>query len=160
MSDIKPPDIKPPRKTKQGLPSRASLSAHLDMERIGINPIEALWEVFQASMGAYKSGRGYGENSDAGPYYLSVAEKAATALAKFKHPTMAAIAIQDLNKADAPKGITTTQGAIEAIKQDPFAPKDVKEIDTDRVIKSMKSGINTPSLPEGIVTAVVESLDD
>jgi hypothetical protein len=134
-----------------GAVRRASLSAHVDMDRMKINPIEMLKEVFDESMKAYRSGRGYGESGDAGPYYLSVAEKAATCLARFKHPTMAPITVQDLYKDNKEASILTTEQAVSALKADPFAPKEVKEISTERVINAMESQIKEPFLPAGII---------
>lgn len=128
---------------------RLNTLAHADIERLGINPIEMLAEVYRESMGAYRSLRGYGERGDAGPHYLAVAGKAAVDLAKFKHPTLSAMALKDLDSSDAQKDPLSTQQAIDIIKADPFAPKELKEIPTERVVQSMTTGIHAPFLPSG-----------
>lgn len=133
---------------RKGRPNRATLLAHSDMERLGANPIEMLVEVYKEAMAAYKSGRGYGEKSDAGSQYLAVAGKAAIDLAKFKHPTLSAIAVKDLTESTGKEPLTTRE-AIDVIKADPFAPKEIKEIPTDRIVDAMKSNINSPFLPSG-----------
>jgi len=124
----------------------ASLLAHKDMERLNINPVEMLKEVYTLAIQAYTSGRGYGEKSDSGPAYLSVAGKAAADLSKLKHPTLSAVAIKDLTDANEDKKPMTTQEAIEVIKNDPFSPKSIQASD---VIDAMKSKIKTPMLPGG-----------
>ena len=134
---------------RKGIPNKSSLTAHSDMDRLGINPIEMLLEVFKESMNAYRSGRGYGDKSDAGPYYLSCAGKAASDLARFKHPTMSAIAVADLSKGEGSGKIATAAEAMQAIINDPFAPKEIKEVNAEKVIEAMKSTIQAPELPIG-----------
>lgn len=137
-----------PQNQRKGRPNKNSLLAHSDMERLGANPIEMLVEVYKEAMQAYRSGRGYGEKSDAGSQYLAVAGKAAIDLAKFKHPTLSAVAIKDMSE-DSAKAPLSTREAIDVLKSDPFAPKEIKEIPTDRIVDAMKSQINTPFLPSG-----------
>lgn len=125
---------------------RASLTAHATLERLGIEPMEMLKEVYDLAIEAYKSGRGYSDKSDSGTGYLSVAGKAASDLARFKHPMLSAIAVKDLSNEKEDKKPMTTQEAIEVIKNDPFSPKSIQASD---VIDAMKSKIQTPMLPGG-----------
>lgn len=133
---------------RKGRPNRTTLLALGDMDRLGVNPIEMLVEVYREAMNAYKTGRGYGEKSDAGSQYLAVAGKAAIDLAKFKHPTLSAIAVKDMTQ-ESERAPMTTAEAIDVIKSDPFAPKEIKEIETDKILQAMNSHINTPFLPTG-----------
>lgn len=135
-------------RTRRGTPNRNSLVAMADMERLGINPIEMLLECFQEAMKSYKAGRGVSEKGDPGAQYLAVATKAATELAQFKHPKLSAIAIKDLTENETKTPLTTAE-AIEVMKADPFAPKEIKNIPTDRIIDAMKSTIRNPLLPGG-----------
>lgn len=135
-------------KAKRGRPARNTLLAHADLERLNANPVEMLVEVYKEAMAAYKSGRGYGEKGDAGAAYLGVAGKAAVDLAKFKHPTLSAVALKDMTDTKERTPLTTYQ-AIDIIKSDPFAPQDLKDIPTDRIVDAMKSTIKAPALPMG-----------
>lgn len=134
--------------SRKGIPNKLSMNAILDMDRLGINPIEALWECYQEAMKSYKSGRGMSEKGDAGSAYLAVATKAATELANYKHPKLSAIAVKDMSENTGKSPITPEQ-AIRALQNDPFAPKEIKEIKTEEIIKTMNSTIKTPSLPFG-----------
>lgn len=133
---------------KKGRGNRLNILAHEDLKRLGANPIEMLVEVYKESMAAYKSMRGYSEKSDAGAAYLSVAGKAAVDLAKFKHPTLSAVALKDVSQ-DSDKTPLTTSQAIDIIKNDPFAPPEIKDIETDKIVDAMNSTINAPFLPTG-----------
>lgn len=134
--------------TRKGRPNRSTLMAHADLERLGANPIEMLVDVYRESMAAYKAMRGYSEKSDSGAAYLSVAGKAAVDLARFKHPTLSAIALKDMSEGSSRAPLTTSQ-AIDIIKQDPFAPPEIKDIETDKIVDAMNSTINAPFLPTG-----------
>jgi len=123
--------------------------AHNDLDRLGANPIEMLVEVYREAMQAYKSGRGITEKADNGAQFLAVAGKAAVDLAKFKHPTLSAIAVKDMTPESESKEPLTTSQAIDVIKADPFAPKEIKEIPTDRIVEAMNSQLNAPFLPSG-----------
>lgn len=133
---------------KKGRGNRLNILAHEDLKRLNANPIEMLVEVYRESMSAYKSMRGYSEKSDAGAAYLSVAGKAAVDLAKFKHPTLSAVALKDVSQ-DSDKTPLTTSQAIDIIKNDPFAPPEIKDIETDKIVDAMNSTINAPFLPTG-----------
>lgn len=144
-----------------GLPKRASLLATKDLERIGFNPIEALVQAHRElddlkaeAFKAYKSMRGYGEKNDAGVGYLSNAIRAVTEqgniadkIARYKHPQLAAIAVKDLSFDSNQKAPISTQQAIDIIKNDPFAPKDIP---TSQILDAAKSGIHAPFLPSGV----------
>ena len=125
------------------------MSAMIDFDRLGINPIECLWECFQEAMKSYKEGRGMSDKGDPGSQYLAVATKAATELASYKHPKLSAIAFKDLSDNDTKTPLTTAQ-AIEILKADPFAPKEIKDISTDRIVNAMNSTIKNPMLPSGV----------
>lgn len=129
-----------------GSRARASLLAHAEMDRLGISPIQMLKDVYDRSIKAFDDARGYSDKSDAGAGYLSVAGRAAADLAKFKHPTLSAIALKDLTDHNEDKKPMTTQEAIEVIKNDPFSPKSIQASD---VIDAMNSQIKTPLLPGG-----------
>lgn len=132
-----------------GRPNRANILAHKDLERLGLNPIEMLAEVYKEALAAYRSGRGLTDKGDAGAQYLAVAGKAAVDLAKFKHPTLSAIAVKDATESEKDSRVISTAQAIDIMKADPFAPKELKDIPTTDIVDAMKSQINTPFLPEG-----------
>jgi hypothetical protein len=133
---------------KKGRGNRLNVLAHADLDRLNANPIEMLVEVYKEAMNAYKTARGYSEKGDAGAAYLGVAGKAAVDLAKFKHPTLSAVALKDMTDQTDKKPLSTSQ-AIDIIKADPFAPQDLKDIPTDRIVDAMKSTIKAPALPMG-----------
>jgi len=134
--------------SRKGIPNKLSMNAILDMDRLGINPIEALWECYQEAMKSYKSGRGMSEKGDAGSAYLAVATKAATELANYKHPKLSAIAVKDMSESDQKKALTTEQ-AIAIIKSDPFATKEVQQIETRTIVEAMDSTLKNQKLPFG-----------
>lgn len=129
--------------------NKLNILAHNDLDRLGANPIEMLVEVYREAMQAYKSGRGITDKADNGAQFLAVAGKAAVDLAKFKHPTLSAIAVKDMTPESEGKEPLTTSQAIDVIKADPFAPKEIKEIPTDRIVEAMNSQLNAPFLPSG-----------
>lgn len=129
--------------------SKKTLLAINDMERLGVNPIEMLKQVFDESFRAYKDERGYSNKGDAGAGYLAVAGKAASDLASYKHPKLSAMAIADLTDANSSDRVLTTEQAIAIIKSDPFAPESIQGLDTSRVVESMASTIENPALPIG-----------
>lgn len=128
---------------------KRSMLAVGDLDRLGCNPIERLIEIAEMNITAFKSMRGYGEKGDAGPQYLANATRAYIELAKFKHPTLSAVAIKDIGADNAQRAPLTTAEAIDVLKADPFAPKSIKEIPTEQIMDAMNSQINTPSLPFG-----------
>lgn len=131
--------------------------AQNDLERIGANPIEMLNEVYRLSIEAYKSGRGLTDKGDSGASYLAVAGKAAVDMARFKHPTLQAVAIQDITDKQSGKVMTTTD-AVNIMKADPFAPKDIKEIPTERIVEAIDSKIKEPFLPIGEANDKIEKM--
>lgn len=131
------------RRNKQAL-----LAIH-DLDRLGCNPIEELIKIAQMNVEAYKLQRGLTEKSDAGPAYLANAVRCYIELAKFKHPTLSAIAVKDLTEYSTGKEVMNTAQAIDIIKADPFAPKEIKEMPTQRIVDAMKSTIKEPMLPKG-----------
>lgn len=110
-----------------------------------------LAETYKLALDAYKSGRGWNDRGDAGAAYLGVAVKAASDLAKFKHPTLSAVAVKDLDQGESREVLNTAE-AVNVLKADPFAPKEIKEIPTERIVDALKSTINAPFLPEGNVS--------
>jgi hypothetical protein len=125
---------------------KRTLVAHADLERLGANPIEMLVDVYREAMTAFKQGRGLSDKGDAGAAYLGVAGKAAVDLAKFRHPTLSAVAITEQTPMGEPM---TTKQAINILKSDPFAPQEIKDIDTARIVEAIDSTISTPFLPPG-----------
>lgn len=148
---------------RTGVPNKLSLLAKNDLDRLGLNPIEELHrciqelkELKEEALKAYKEMRGYGEKSDAGTQYLANAIKAvsdqaviANNLAKFKHPTLSAIAMKDVSDTSGAKDPMTTAQAIETLKADPFSPQSLKEIPTERILDAMTTTLNAPFLPMG-----------
>ena len=141
-----------------------SMLAHKDMERLGLNPIEELKrcmdelkELKEEALAAYKTMRGYGSDGrDSGTQYLASAIKAvsdqaviANNLAKYKHPTLSAVAVKDLTESNSNKEPMTTAQAIETLKADPFSPLSLKEIPTERILDAMTTTLNAPFLPSG-----------
>jgi hypothetical protein len=119
------------------------------LERLGCNPIEKLLEIAQMNIDAYKSGRGLSEKGDSGPSYLANATRVYIELAKFKHPTLSAVAIKDMADHNEGKAPLSTAAAIEVLKADAFAPNSFKEIPTEKILDAMSSGLNAPFLPSG-----------
>jgi len=132
--------------SRLGVKGRMQAAAINDLERIGANPIEMMFAVYNRALDAYDKARGYSDKTDAGAAYLSVAGQMAANLAKYKHPTFTAIAIKDLDGGNDSKRPITTEEAMKIIQGDPFAPK---AISNDQVLEAMKSGIKTPALPIG-----------
>ena len=114
-----------------GVLNKRSFLAIKRMEELGIEPIQMLLEVYTEAMSAYRSMRGLGEKGDAGPAYLSAAGNAAAKLAGYRYPTLTALAIKDMTELDSQEKVLNTKEAIEILKKDPFAPKEVKELKTD-----------------------------
>ncbi len=125
-----------------------SYLASTDMEKLNINPIEKaanciqeLDDLIAMNITAFKSGRGLLEKSDAGSQYLSnairgVTEKAAIymTMARFKYPTLSAVAVKDFSeKSNNTLPMNTTQ-AIDVISNDPFFKNSV---DTKDIIAAM-----------------------
>lgn len=150
-------------KRTRGQNTKSYLAIH-DMERLGINPIEYLNEVFLESMKSYRETRktpnkddekpegmpGAQQYRESGVGYLSVAAKCASDLAKFKHPTLSAIAVKDMNANDGNDGTAmTTIEAVKILQADPFASEQIKQIDSKRVVEAMESTIDKPLLPKG-----------
>lgn len=139
------------------------MMASYELDRLGINPIEELYrcinelkDLKEEALRAYKSMRGFSEKSDAGTQYLASAVRAvadqaaiATTLAKFKHPTLSAVAMKDMTDMESSKAPMTTAEAINTLKSDPFAPAGLKEIPTERILDAMKTPLNAPFLPSG-----------
>ena len=148
---------------RKGVPNKISLLAKNDLDRLGINPIEELHrcmqelkELKEEALLAYKSMRGYSSEKDVGPQYLANAIKAvsdqasiAHNLAKFKHPTLSAIAVKELSDGHNERQPLNTAQAIDILKADYFAPKELKETPTENIVEAMKSTINAPFLPSG-----------
>ena len=94
-----------------------------------VNAIQELDELKQINMGAYKTMRGYSDKGDAGTAYLANAVKCVTekstiylALAKFKYPTLSAVAMKDVSVVQEKSEPIDTAAAIKIIKSDIFAP--------------------------------------
>lgn len=138
------------------------LASH-EMERLGCNPIEKMLDgvrelddLIKLNVDAFKQMRGYSDRQDQGSAYLANAIRATqekisvySTLAKFKHPTLSAVAVKDVTDNQANKAPMTTAEAINTLKSDPFAPASLKEIPTERILDAMKTPLNAPFLPSG-----------
>lgn len=118
-----------------------------DLERLGINPIDYINEVYKRALESYDKRAMLMGKEDTGHLYLSVAAKAAADLASYKHPKLSALAIADVSKDEmTEKKTLTAQEARDIIKADPFY---TTEITNKRVIEASKSTISVQSLPIG-----------
>ena len=134
-------------KGRPGSVNKRALLAHHDIERLGINALENLLETRQMALDAYKQMRGYSEKGDAGVGYLGIVMRADLEILALKYAKMSAIAFKDLTDRSEERQPLTTAQAIDAIKSDPFSPKEVKEMPTERILEAMDSKINAPFLP-------------
>ncbi len=116
-------------KGKQRIQKKTFMAMY-ELEKRNIEPIEFLHEVYKRSIDAFDKCRGLGDKGDSGPGYLAQALGAAKALATFKYPTLTAVAIKDLDDQERIARPLSTAEAIEIIKKDPFAPPELKKLDT------------------------------
>lgn len=137
---------------RKGMPNKASLSAIRHLDRLGISPIDEIWEALKFNKQKTLSGGNINDmgNSDQAAF-AALWLKAAVDLAKFKHPVLAAIAVKDLDADQQERALPmTSQQALEVLRRDPFLPKDA--IPTEHVIEAMESNMTAPSLPIGKTT--------
>ena len=128
---------------------RLSASAITTLERLGCEPMAEIVEALYEAKASYKRGGNVDENGRSDQaQFLALWIKSAETLAKFKYPTLSAMAIKDLQSQSSEQKVITTEQAINVIKADPFAPQSVKEIDTARVIEASKTNYDV-KLPEG-----------
>lgn len=120
-----------------------------DLDRLGVNPIEKLVELAEMNVKAFKEFRGYGDKGDAGVGYLSNATRIYIELAKFKHPTLSAVAIKDIRDDDEKAQSLTTLDAVKIVQNDVLAPNNIKTVTADQVIDAMQSHLEKPILPTG-----------
>ncbi len=120
------------------------------LERLGVEPLKELYEALTFAKEKTLSGGNLDQNGKSDQSnFLALWVKSAETLAKFRYPTLSAVAVSDIGGKDSNKSLTTRE-AIEVIKNDPFAPKQIKEINTDRVLEAMNEAKNIlPSLPSG-----------
>lgn len=131
---------------RSGIPNKRSLLASADMDRLGINPIEMLKEIYDTAMEGYRQGRGISEKADSGAAWLSVARSAASDLASFKHPKLSAVALKDVRAdSEGPAMPMTTIEALKILNADPIA----MAVPSSDVVDQMTSAIETPVLPKG-----------
>lgn len=123
---------------------KSSLMAIGDIERLGLNPIEMLAEVYKLAIEGYKSGRGISDKVDNGSSWLAVARQAADNLASYKYPKLSAMAVKDMTDPKDEAKPVTTADAIRILNEDPF-----KAISDSSVVDQMTSNIQTPALPIG-----------
>lgn len=133
----------------RGAVHKRSLLAHDDLERLGINALENLLETRQMALDAFRSLRGYNEKNDSGVGYLGLVMRADLEILALKYAKMSAIAFKDVTDRSEDKKPMTTADAIKTIQADPFAPKEIKELPTEKIIDAMESTIKTPFLPSG-----------
>ena len=131
--------------------------ASSELERLNINPIEGalqsikeLDDIIKLNVDAFKMMRGYTDDSDQGSAYLANAIRAVTAkkdtylaLARFKYPTLTAVAIKDFSENESELKPVNTEEAIKIINSDPFRDT------TKKVIDSMTEVRNINILPKG-----------
>lgn len=147
-----------------GVPHKRSFLAIYELDRLGIEPIQMLFECYNEAMKKYKalqidgddqeSDHEYSKNSrkapmiDTGHNYLNAAIAAASKLASYKYPTLSALAIKDmadLEKAKDAKPLTTAD-AIRIIKSDPFMAKEMS-IEPKETPNELPMGLNKPNDP-------------
>lgn len=121
------------------------------LERLGCEPLAEIVEAMKYAKKKTIEGGNIDENGRSDQsQFLALWIKSAETLAKFKHPTLSAIAIQDISESDKDKRVMTARDAIEVIKRDPFSPSSVKNISTEKVLDAMEeTGKMLPKLPEG-----------
>ena len=134
----------------KGAKARRTLLAYEDIERLGIDVLENLMQTRKLALEAFTSMRGYSDKGDAGVGYLGLVMRADIELLSLKYAKLSAIAFKDLGKENESEKTISTKEAIDIIKSDPLSPKEIKTIDTDRVLEAMKSNISTPFLPSGM----------
>lgn len=140
-----------------------SMMASYELDRLGVNPIEKLLgcvaeldELIKMNVDSFKSMRGFMEKGDSGTQYLANAirgtqEKASiyTTLARFKHPTLSAVAMKDVTDNSHQKEPMTTAEAITVLKNDPFASDSLKATSTEKIIEAMTIPREAPLLMPG-----------
>lgn len=116
----------------RGRLQKKSFLAIYELEKRGVEPIDMILDVYKAAMKSYLER--HGSQFDPGSPYLSIALKAAERLASYKYPTLTAMAIKDISEADKSAKPLTTAEAIKIIQADPFAPPEIKRIDTNELL--------------------------
>ena len=134
-----------------GVNKRQSLAlAITTLERLGCEPMAEIVEALYYAKNKTLAGGNVDDNGRSDQaQFLALWIKSAETLAKFKYPTLSAIAVKDLQGGGNDQKVITTEQAINVIKADPFAPQSVKEISTERVIEALENSNITPKLPEG-----------
>lgn len=128
--------------------NKRSLLALKDLERLGIEPLEMLLETRRTALEAFKSMRGFSDKSDAGVGYLGLVMRADIELLGLKYAKMSAIAIKDMTEKSDKAPLNTAQ-AIDIIKNDPFAPEEIKEVPNEQIIEAMSKNFDSLALPKG-----------
>lgn len=132
-----------PPKNRPIPPRRDTLLAKADIERLGLNPIEMLAEVYRLAIEGYKAGRGMTDKVDSGAAWLAVARQAANDLCSYKHPKLSAVAVKDIRDPASERPPITTAEAVKILESDPF------KVSTADVVEQMKNTIHAPALPTG-----------
>lgn len=128
-----------------------------ELDRLGINPIEEalkcvqqLDDLINKNVKAFESMRGFSDRADSGTQYLAnalrgVSEKSAIymTLAKFKYPTLSAVALKDYTEEKEDLRPINTQEAMKIINSDPFKEH------TKKVVDSITEVRNIQVLPKG-----------
>ena len=127
---------------------RGSYLAIHEAQRLGLNPIEMLAEVYQLAIQGYKDNRGITDKMDGGAQWLAVARQAADSLANYVHPKLSAVAVHEIMAMDEQnkRASMTTEEAIKVISEDPFLKNQVKNRD---VIEQINVVREKPLLPVG-----------
>lgn len=109
---------------------------------LGFDPLSAMITIHNLALESFKAGRGYSDKSDAGPGYLSIAQKAAECILNKTAPNLQALKI-DVNKAqDLPPKSISAAAAIKALTNDPFLDVQISELPIGNANK-MEKGTST-----------------
>jgi len=129
---------------------RKDALANIRLDQLGLDPLEEVVQAlrFNKEM-TLKGGNFDNQGKTDQAQFAALWLKAALDLARFKYPVLSAVAVKDLAGTEQSKEPLTTSQAIDVIKSDPFAPKEIKEIPTDRIVEAMNSQLNAPFLPSG-----------
>jgi hypothetical protein len=128
--------------SRKGVPNKRSMLALYEMQEQGVEPIKMLMEVYRRALSSYDECRGLSDKGDSGPAYLAVAQQAASKLASFRYPTLSAVAIKELSELEkTDHRPINTREAIEILKKDPFAAKDILAINPNEKKENLMEGL-------------------
>jgi hypothetical protein len=97
------------------------ISLRQDADALGLNPLEKLLYIHDKALDAFEKGRGYGDKSDAGTGYLSIAAQVMVKIAHLYYPSFVGIKAQTESESGLPKEPVDSAKALLAVLNDPFA---------------------------------------